>query len=286
MPLALVALVFQLQRLEHPGRVRLFSLRSVGNARALGLVGVASCNLPLEHADTTVHDVDHLRRRARLRALDLELRLFLDHVGLALGLAHLDCRLLSTRGDEFILALRARSPPRQPPATDPSPGGIWPSRARVSRDASGPPVAAFVAALLAFTTYKSVPHSIAERGTFLGFLCSIIIYIKEIEPMQHHESGPRGGPMHYAMIGAARHELCLWRDAQLRRAARPVAGVEGRAGRPGHGRAHAAPGHTAYTGGVTQVGRQRGPLQQSPKPLLQNSPAGLTMPRDLATLAR
>ena len=108
MPLALVALVFQLQRLEHPGRVRLFSLRSVGSARALGLVGVASCNLPLEHADTTVHDVDHLRRRARLRALDLELRLFLDHVGLALGLAHLDCRLLSTRGDEFILALRAR----------------------------------------------------------------------------------------------------------------------------------------------------------------------------------
>ena len=49
MPLALVALVFQLQRLEHPGRVRLFSLRSVGSARALGLVGVASCNLPLEH---------------------------------------------------------------------------------------------------------------------------------------------------------------------------------------------------------------------------------------------
>ena len=178
MPLALVALVFQLQRLEHPGRVRLFSLRSVGSARALGLVGVASCNLPLEHADTTVHDVDHLRRRARLRALDLELRLFLDHVGLALGLAHLDCRLLSTRGDEFILALRARSPPRQPPATELSPGGIWPSRARVSRDASGPPVAAFVAALLAFTTYKSVPHSIAERGTFLGFLCSIIVLYK------------------------------------------------------------------------------------------------------------
>ena len=43
------------------------------------------------------------------------------------------------------------------------------------------------------------------------------------------------------------------RNYDARPWARPVAGVEGRAGRPGHGRAHAAPGHTAYTGRVNRA---------------------------------
>ena len=101
---AQAVLVFEPQRLERIRRGSLGGARAVRGALALELVSFADRDLLGDHADAHFDAVDHLGRRDHLAALELQLRLLLGHVGLALCFAHLERRLLGVHSAELILA--------------------------------------------------------------------------------------------------------------------------------------------------------------------------------------